>query len=157
MCRLSLGEEHALRVHRLQQRWCTHGLSGSRRVTCVIFLDRGSNPRPLCGHVDSRPLDHQGSSPGHFYKCERTQASVISIGHHFYSGKILHVKCLFQQSSFYVESPFNKNVAFATMPFHRNNSEEIVCFLREVATFFLNIFSNYLDGKAFASGVGGCK
>ena len=82
---------------------------------------------------------------------------MISIGHHFYSGKILHVKCLFQQSSFYVESPFNKNTAFATMRFQHNNSEEIICFLREVGTFFPNIFSNYLDGKAFASGVEGCR
>ena len=62
------------------------------------------------------------------------QASVVSIGH-FYSGTVLHVKCLFQQSSFYVESPFNKNTAFATVPFHWNNPEEIICFLREVGTF----------------------
>ena len=105
-----------------------HGLSGSRRVTYVIFLDRGSNPHPLCGQWIPAHWTTRGSSPGHFYKCEHTQASVISIGHHFYSGKILHVKCLFQQSSFYVESPFNKNTAFATMRFQQNNSEEIMFF-----------------------------
>ena len=103
-------------------------------MACVIFLDWGSKPCPLRWQVDSRPLDHQGSLPGHFYKCEHMQASVISIGH-FYSGIVLHVKCLFQQSSFYVESPFNKNTAFATVPFHWNNPEEIICFFREVGTF----------------------
>ena len=139
--RLSLGEEHVLYVGASDSGVGHVGsadvlcwFSAPQHVACVIFLDQGSNPCPLHWQVDSRPLDHRGSSPGHFYKCEHTQASVISIGH-FYSGKKLHVKCLFQQSSFYVESPFNKNTAFATIPFHWNNPEEIICFLREVGTF----------------------
>ena len=36
-----------------------HGLSCS--VACGIFPDQGLNPCPLHWHVDSQPLDHQGS------------------------------------------------------------------------------------------------
>ena len=36
-----------------------HGLSCS--VACGIFLDQGSNLRPLHWQVDSYPLHHQGS------------------------------------------------------------------------------------------------
>ena len=39
-----------------------HGLSCS--TACGIFLDQGSNPRPLHWQADSQPLRHQGSPPG---------------------------------------------------------------------------------------------
>ena len=38
-----------------------HGLSCAS--ACGIFLDPGSNPRPLHGQADAYPLNHQGSPP----------------------------------------------------------------------------------------------
>lgn len=45
------------------------------------------------------------------------------------------------KNCFYVESPFNTNTAFETIPFRSlNNTEKVICFVRERGTFF-QIFS----------------
>lgn len=50
------------------------------------------------------------------------------------------------EKCFYMESPFN--AAFETIPFHSlNNTEKVICFLREIGTFSQIFFSNYF-GKA---------
>ena len=68
------------RACRLQYLWHTgsvfvaHGLCCS--AACGIFLDQGSNPRPLHWQADSSPLCHQGSPLPSFLRMFLTKAEL---------------------------------------------------------------------------------
>lgn len=66
---------------------------------------------------------------------KHTQSSVISIGHFYCGKKIISEMFISAEKWFCMESPFNTNTAFETVPFHLlNNPEKVICFLREIET-----------------------